>query len=664
MTQTVLFNVVHAPIGAHAALTLGCPGNRGGFNLENGKSSDENIYVGIERHGECGIFDALPFWDHTRDELADFNVENNCSIRLNPFPEESIARSLGVAVDTLSAGDLTLRIYSRHAAFPDPASAREKELRYACCPALVAELIVDNRQGERPRAAFFGGSFNRLDATYRLPNGFASGQAVAVTTPDPVRVLKGHSPALIYSRPLATAEESTLGDTALLHFEAPPHTRAVFRLVIAFHRSGIVTTGEKMSYFYTRYFPELGDVAGFAQKEFARFQADALADDAAFAAAAARLNAAQRFQLIHAIRSYYASTQLFRDQGGDAVWVVNEGEYRMLNTFDLTVDQLFFELRQNPWTVRNELDRYVMRYSYRDRYGISFTHDMGVRNHFTPPGRSSYECAHLTGCFSYMTREQLVNWALCAALYCHQTGENPWPEIFQAVYESMLNRADPDTALLVRNSDRCGDDGREITTYDSLDQSLGQADGNLYLAVKTLAAYRALADLLPPGNDAVRRAACCAAAIAAAQTADGSLPAILDEPASGRIIPAIEGLIFLYELKIDLAAEFPVLRRVLREHLQAVLRRGACLYEDGGWKLSSTADNSWLSKIYLGQFVARKILDWRTPETGEAADRAHRDWLLLEPNRYWAWSDQMTSGIAKGSKYYPRGVTAILWLEE
>jgi len=37
----------------------------------------------------------------------------------------------------------------------------------------------------------------------------------------------------------------------------------------------------------------------------------------------------------------------------------------MMNTFDLTVDQAFFELALNPWTVRNVLDYYVERYFLR-----------------------------------------------------------------------------------------------------------------------------------------------------------------------------------------------------------------------------------------------------------------------------------------------------------
>jgi len=99
--------------------------------------------------------------------------------------------------------------------------------------------------------------------------------------------------------------------------------------------------------------------------------------------------------------------------------------------------------------------------------------------------------------------------------------------------------------------------------------------------------------------------------------------------------------------------------RALKTHLKAVLRPGICLFPDGGWKLSSTSDNSWLSKVYLCQFVAETILGLKP---SDVADKAHANWLLDEKNHYWAWSDQILAGHAVGSKYYPRGVTSILWL--
>ena len=114
----------------------------------------------------------------------------------------------------------------------------------------------------------------------------------------------------------------------------------------------------------------------------------------------------------------------------------------MMNTLDLAVDHVFWELEHNPWLVRNLLDEFVRRYSfYTDEVkvyksdfapstetvqvdpsqtppppdeaqlnrpyetkpgGVSFCHDMGAHNNFSPQGRSSYELANLTGCFSYI----------------------------------------------------------------------------------------------------------------------------------------------------------------------------------------------------------------------------------------------------------------------
>jgi hypothetical protein len=39
-------------------------------------------------------------------------------------------------------------------------------------------------------------------------------------------------------------------------------------------------------------------------------------------------------------------------------------------------------------------------------------------------------------------------------------------------------------------------------------------------------------------------------------------------------------------------------------------------------------------------------------------------WLTDVELSYWSWSDQIIAGKITGSKYYPRGVTSILWLEE
>ena len=75
--------------------------------------------------------------------------------------------------------------------------------------------------------------------------------------------------------------------------------------------------------------------------------------------------------------------------------------------------------------------------------------------------------------------------------------------------------------------------------------------------------------------------------------------------------------------------------------------------------MSSTSRNSWLSKIYLCQFVAENVLG---RAVDSKADEAHVKWLLDDDNIYFAWSDQMVEGKAAGSRYYPRGVTNVLWM--
>lgn len=94
-----------------------------------------------------------------------------------------------------------------------------------------------------------------------------------------------------------------------------------------------------------------------------------------------------------------------------------------------------------------------------------------------------------------MTQEQLCNWILIAASYVSKTGDVEWARqnapLVTACFESMVNRDTPPPtgfpdlqAVMGFDSARCGKKGQEITTYDSLDESLGQARQNLYLAVK------------------------------------------------------------------------------------------------------------------------------------------------------------------------------------
>jgi hypothetical protein len=522
--------------------------------------------------------------------------------------------------------------------------------------------------------------------------GVASGLRTAIATADPsVRECSAFTiDGCLF--PNAGIEANLLfglGVTGALTFSVPAGEKKTVRFAVAFYVGGIATAAMDSTYWYTRFFKSLDEVAHFACVNFDAIRTrtqktvDALPID--------HLNDAQRYHLAQAVHSYYASTE-FLDVDGKPFWVVNEGEYRMMNTFDLTVDQVFFEALLNPWTVRNEMEWFVKRYSYRDRVrfpgnpkeypgGISFTHDMGIANAISRPGYSSYELYGLDGCFSHMTHEELVNWVCCASVYVTRAKDAKWfnayRPIFADCFQSMLNRdhpeADKRNGIMGLDSSRCMG-GAEITTYDSLDASLGQARNNLYLAVKCWAAYAIMSKLFAKHDPALSKAMreqahrAMKSIVAEADPKTGMIPAILFEGSKSVIIPAVEGLVFPWfcghpEL-VSMDGEYGELVKALKRHLAAILKPGHCLFKDGAWRLSSTSVNSWLSKNYLCQFIAREILAFPWGAKGRAVDEAHVRWLQHPEARYWAWSDQCLDGIPRGSKYYPRGVTAILWTLE
>lgn len=84
----------------------------------------------------------------------------------------------------------------------------------------------------------------------------------------------------------------------------------------------------------------------------------------------------------------------------------------------------------------------------------------------------------------------------------------------------------------------------------------------------------------------------------------------------------------------------------------------------GGWKMSST--NTWFSKIALAQHVVRRLFSEALGPAARAADHVHADWQRRPGCGSNAMCDQIRSdtGAACGSRYYPRGVTTILWVRE
>ncbi len=729
------FHAHHSPLGAYATFTCGRFSAGGGLTVQAAKPADHELVIGwVEpsRQVHClpfvrkrdltvsGLDDALPppppldqaVGASTLSSFGDSGAKRG---RVRRQVLDDVVRAYLLGTDTWTSGDFSFSIATPVAALPDPDRDGGLALARAAIPAITVRLTLDNRTSKVPRKLIFALGPNQgchvIDGVGDGVLAAGWGRDAAVAAP----AAPGRELLLEWSETdfLATGRINHLGSMCGFTQEVAAGVIGVLDLVLVTHRQGSVTTGMDASFWYLRAFPTIETAINAAVERIGdlRAAAEAMDRDARWLA----LDADRRHLVAHAERSYWGNTWLL-DRGGKPMWVVLEGEYAMHNTFDLTVDMVFYELARNPWTVANVLDQFVDRYSYHDTLarpvtgaerhghhtfardpaqifayvpapaesglpgGISFCHDMGVGGHFTAQGRSSYECSRLAGCFSYMTAEQLLNWILCGASYLLAPGGEAalaWGKdrrhIFAACLESLLNRDDPDPArrngVISLDSSRC-DGGWEITTYDSLDPSLGQARNNLYLAVKGFAAWLGLERVFTLLGDAGRAAEARAGAERAARTVAsrfdpklGYIPAVFEAGNVSAIIPAIEGLSFplAWGLKPALAGDGPYadLIAALDRHLRAVLKPGLCLFPDQGWKLSSTSGNSWLSKIFLCQVVAERVFGLAPAQASHAA---HWRWQV-EGSKDWAMTDQCLDGVACGSRYYPRCVTADLWLQ-
>lgn len=278
-------------------------------------------------------------------------------------------------------------------------------------------LFVGYRIGrDEPRLLPFSSGINsNLGASAYREDDVDSGRV------DSLRRASYFHPKEIERRVSFSGEEWRAG---ALSFTIAPGQKTEYIIALGVFRDGIVTAGRPTHAYYTCLFKDIEDVLESALDEQAEslFRAnriDSFLDNS-------DLSEDRRFLLAHAAHSYVANTELLLSESGEPVFLVNEGEYQMMNTLDLTIDQAFWEARFSPWTLRNELESFEEHSSYKDSLGVAFAHDQGVDDCFTPPGRSVYELPGLTDCFSFMSYEETLNWTISACLYVNLTGDWSW----------------------------------------------------------------------------------------------------------------------------------------------------------------------------------------------------------------------------------------------
>jgi len=707
MKRSNSFIALHSPVGANASFAMGMNGSGGGFMHMDPFVPFQELYIGSFCEETLTM---LPYFSKATCEYRESFVKSDNSpkpIKISYYTEDQIEREYNQATDTFDAKngvtDLKFQIFSPSKSIPDAEGVFDKnEMKFAVCPSIITQITIDNSNNTKAVKGFFGvGGLTGLCFPNEIVgvetiNGY--GFAAAKRSDINLRMVADFDPYGVFGREHYV--QLQIAPMGMMVFDVPAGAVISVDIALAWYKEGVATHGaNRCKFYYNHFFKNISEVFEYTFEKKEEMKTLAMELDQKIEKS--DLNEARKFIVSHAIHSYNASTMLFDDEKASFLsskprWCVNEGSFMMINTLDLAIDHAFYELDKNPWVVRNVLDTFAREYSYTDTLhsvdengefikdglpgGLSFCHDHGTHNTFSPHGYSSYEVTNQDGCFSYMTQEQLCNWILISGLYYEKTKDFKWlkenAELLEKCLFSLLNRDSSDSlewdGVMDLDSDRCGKSS-EITTYDSLDHSLGQARRNTYLATKCWAAYLTLEQLykaLPSISDHTLISTCgeqaqkCASTIEASfDETLGFIPAILDGKDKSVIIPTIEALIYPYfsGCKLLLAHDSPYSSFIekLKTHAQSILKPGICLFDDGGWKLSSNNENSWMSKIFLCQFSAKEILGVTEDTT---SDFAHMNWWISGCTDC-PGIDQIYNGrVSEHGFHYPRSVSSYVWL--
>jgi hypothetical protein len=668
--EVPFFDVDHSPVGAWSTFIYGMEAS-GGVQVCKQPGGDGTLIP------DQGVIVAVK--NGTMERVMPFTSKQKSLPAGALVTDREVTRALGACTDSwrIPMGVSWVH-YTPVWPMKDWQSATIEEKRRFVLPVTWMQYTIDNRAGSQETQLLFS-----LQQTAERARGLAGFDGYVVDQNTTIAVKSGDAELLTAGQ--VKQAFGLDGATSAFCVHVAPGTQKVVTFYIAHYKDGIEAQFEDqpLKLMYDALYSDLNDILKTAESSLAAVIAECGAMDSKLAGCGQ--DEERKFLAADTLHSYQYNTILHATPKLDPVWAVIEGECSCINTFDLTVDHVFYELAMHPWTVRNELDHFVNPYSFTDelslpgqtqRYpgGLGFCHDMGSRVNFSSGEKgASYP--------NLMTQEELQNWIICAALYWKTTGDDAWlarnKDIFNRALESMQLRDDIDPAKrdgITTYVSNFGNRSREITTYDAMDASLQHPNDSLYIAVKSFACYTMLSPVFAALGEPEQQRQSEAAE---AYTAKGILahwdaaheffPALLNGTSTSSIIPAIEGLAYPYAmgLKSEVALDGPNadLIKHLKTHITTILVPGVCIdAQTKGWNLSSSSSTTWLSKVYLSQYITENILGIKNAATGHDADAAHYAYEVLGAPAV-GWTDQIytSSHIAYGCRHYPRGVTSALW---
>lgn len=614
-----------------------------------------------------------------------FSQDNNLKASYGAVSNDKINRVLTAAKDTYSCGNISFTIYTPHLSIPDPKKYPIDDIH--CIPGILMDVTVDNTSNDKDITAFFGINLNDSKRAYSHSDDSVhvlrhkdSWEFCAINTPGSY-MLRG-----IDTIKQLENNQSVLHQNGASFICLNVPTGEIGTITVSW--SVYTTTGSngeiETDYYYSRIFNDLRQVSLTMHKYADEIRSKASAINAEYGD-----NTLRKELFYQGLRGYYASSQLLIDKNNEIHWSIAEGGYLWRNTMDLCADHIAWELKHNPWVVRSLMDDFINYYTYTDQVtfssypgtypgGISFTHDMGCYFTYSKKGYSAYERENDTkdGFYFYMTIEELLNGIYCICSYVLTTKDTEWlkqyPTLLDDLMTSLENRDAPTEAdrngILKAQTLRGGKCNLESTTYDALDHSLLDASGNIYIFIKTWCALTMLekcSELV--GNvDVLNRAKdmhskCISSSSLFENDENSWLKANAYKDIPGAVIAAIEPLAIPYTLGILNINTEPSLIELTKKHLAACMQKGVCIDSvSGNLRLSSTSTNTWPSKSVLTVFVANKVLDTEIPQS---IVEGIIDWAQVSASKTTI-SDQINSETLEvvGAPYYPRIVTAYLWI--
>ncbi len=690
----------HSPVGALSSLVFGKLGMPASIDIQSPLVKDSaDLLVGYTDFREVY---SLPFSSEAKQQQEnqlDLHGEGNKENQANDkkksvkyFEANEIVRTINAGVDTFQAGKITFSTYTPHLPISDPEKAEISAIE--CLPAIVLTLEIDNTDSTEEITGFIGLKYNDACKIFSVENVYPDLRGCGFKND---WLFVSDNTEDIYTMAVRPFVENLLRKRPVLHETGPslmcidvkPGQKKTITAVFASYTYGYATNGIKTKYHYSKYFEDCYAVSKFAlaNKETLICKAIQLADETK-----SNFNDARKAEIFaQSVRAYYASTELLIDDDENVYYNVGEGAYVWRNTLDLSADHLAWELKRNPWVVRNIMDMYLDRYYYYDNVkfddgtvhpgGISFTHDMGTFCTYSKAHQSAYERKDVDDvtCYFYMTTEELLNGIYCIGGYAIKTKDIDWikkrKDKISDLMTSLENRDDylPQrrNGIIKGISDKCGDNCIESTTYDALDHALMSSVGNIYIAVKTLGSLIIMEELATLVEDANLKARASAMlkkleksfALFKRPNSNALFANVL-EKSENKVIAAIEPLAVIKYLGVHLEEKIPHVKQLLLKHVQECLVDGQSICSvTGGLKLSSTSNTTWVSKVILCLHILENEFNYNLSDIDN----------LLQQTYIWCTdcaaeqtvSDQVFVQIPKviGGLYYPRIITSAFWLD-